>query len=68
MSTFTYPAEEIDGMFQPFHGSFAKGSGLGLAIVHRIVTDYSGDIRVASEPGVGTTIAVRLPARAVVAS
>ena len=62
------PAEEIDGMFQPFHGSFAKGSGLGLAIVHRIVTDYSGDIRVASEPGVGTTIAVRLPARAVVAS
>jgi two-component system, NtrC family, sensor histidine kinase PilS len=62
------PAEEIDGMFQPFHGSFAKGSGLGLAIVHRIVTDYNGDIRVASEPGAGTTISVRLPARAVVTS
>src|SRR5204863_9325485 len=62
------PAEEIDGMFQPFHGSFAKGSGLGLAIVHRIVTDYNGDIRVASQPGAGTTISVRLPARAVVAS
>jgi len=62
------PPEEIDGMFQPFHGTFAKGSGLGLAIVHRIVTDYNGDIRVVSQPGAGTTISVRLPARAAVAS
>jgi len=38
------PAEELDSLFQPFHGSFAKGSGLGLAIVHRIVADYSGEI------------------------
>src|SRR5205823_11766023 len=62
------PPEEIDGLFQPFHGSFAIGSGLGLAIVHRIVTDYNGEIRVASQPGAGTTISVRLPARAVVTS
>lgn len=59
------PPEELDGLFQPFHGSFAKGSGLGLAIVHRIVTDYSGEIRVSSHPGAGTTVAVHLPARAV---
>src|SRR5204862_6993211 len=26
--------EELDGLFQPFHGRFSKGSGLGLAIVH----------------------------------
>ena len=45
------PADEIDGLFQPFHGSFAKGSGLGLAIVHRIVTDYNGEIQVGSRPG-----------------
>jgi two-component system sensor histidine kinase PilS (NtrC family) len=62
------PPEEIEGLFQPFHGSFAQGSGLGLAIVHRIVTDYRGDIHVASQPGAGTTISVRLPARAVVTS
>src|SRR5256885_17185482 len=31
------PADELDKLFQPFHGSFAKSSGLGLAIVHRIV-------------------------------
>jgi len=60
------PPEEIDGLFQPFHGSFAKGSGLGLAIVHRIVTDYNGEIQVRSEAGAGTTVSVRLPARAAV--
>ena len=62
------PPEELDGLFQPFHGTFAKGSGLGLAIVHRIVRDYGGEIQVSSQPGAGTTVAVRLPARAAVAS
>ena len=57
--------EDLDGLFQPFHGTFAKGSGLGLAIVHRIVSDYNGEIQVSSQPGSGTTVAVRLPARAV---
>jgi two-component system sensor histidine kinase PilS (NtrC family) len=56
--------EVLEGMFQPFHGSFAKGSGLGLAIVHRIVTDYNGEIKVSSEPGAGTTVSIHLPARA----
>src|SRR5436190_18643128 len=60
------PAEELDGLFQPFHGSFAKGSGLGLAIVHRIVTDYHGEIQVNSRQGAGTTVSVRLPAGATV--
>lgn len=55
--------DAIDGLFQPFQGSFAKGSGLGLAIVHRIVTDYHGEIHIDSAPGRGTTVSVRLPAR-----
>src|SRR5262249_45371440 len=58
------PPGELDGLFQPFHGSFAKGAGLGLAIVHRIVTDYNGEIQVSSRPGAGTTVSVRLPVRA----
>jgi two-component system sensor histidine kinase PilS (NtrC family) len=62
------PPQELDSLFQPFHGTFAKGSGLGLAIVHRIVSDYSGEIQVSSQPGQGTTVSVRLPARAAVAS
>jgi two-component system sensor histidine kinase PilS (NtrC family) len=59
--------EELDHLFQPFHGTFAKGSGLGLAIVYRIVTDYSGAIAVTARPGSGTTVSVRLPARTGVA-
>ena len=47
------PPEELDALFQPFHGTFAKGSGLGLAIVHRIVRDYGGEIQVSSQPGAG---------------
>ena len=59
------PPEELDALFQPFRGTFAKGSGLGLAIVHRIVTDYNGEIQIRSQPGAGTAVSVRLPARAV---
>jgi two-component system sensor histidine kinase PilS (NtrC family) len=57
------PAEELDGIFQPFRSSFEKGTGLGLAIVHRIVTDYNGVIQVSSTVGEGTTVSVRLPIR-----
>src|SRR5215472_10599333 len=57
------PPEDLDSLFQPFHGRFVKGSGLGLAIVHRIVSDYNGEIHVSSQAGQGTTVAVHLPAR-----
>jgi two-component system sensor histidine kinase PilS (NtrC family) len=53
------PQEELDGIFQPFHGTFARGSGLGLAIVHRIVSDYGGEIEVSSAVGKGTMVRVR---------
>jgi two-component system sensor histidine kinase PilS (NtrC family) len=51
-------SDDLDGIFQPFRGSFGKGSGLGLAIVHRIVTDYNAQIEVQSQPGRGTTFRV----------
>jgi two-component system, OmpR family, sensor kinase len=37
-----------------------EGSGLGLAIVREIVAAHGGTVDVASEPGAGTTFAVRL--------
>jgi signal transduction histidine kinase len=54
--------EEIEGIFQPFHGAFTRGAGLGLSIVHRIVSDYGGEIKVTSNKGEGTTLRVRFPA------
>jgi two-component system sensor histidine kinase PilS (NtrC family) len=59
------PADQLDGIFQPFRSSFDKGTGLGLAIVHRIVTDCRGSVQVSSTVGTGTTVRVRLPVDAV---
>jgi two-component system sensor histidine kinase PilS (NtrC family) len=53
--------EDMDGIFQPFRGGFARGTGLGLSIVHRIASDYGGAVRVASEKGKGTKVEVALP-------
>jgi two-component system sensor histidine kinase PilS (NtrC family) len=58
------PAEELDSIFQPFRGAFARGTGLGLAIVRRIVSDYNGEIEVTSRVGEGTAVRVRFPAPA----
>jgi signal transduction histidine kinase len=54
--------DELDGIIQPFRGGFGRGTGLGLSIVHRIVSDYGGELVVTSQPGEGTTVTVRLPA------
>ena len=55
------PEDQITRVFEPFWSTFKKGSGLGLAIVHRLVTDCHGTVRIASEPGRGTTVTVSLP-------
>jgi two-component system phosphate regulon sensor histidine kinase PhoR len=39
-----------------------KGSGVGLAMVRHIVAAHGGAIRVASQPGQGSTFTVLLPA------
>ncbi len=54
--------DELDGILQPFHGGFERGTGLGLSIVHRIVSDYGGELSIASTRGKGTTVTVKLPA------
>jgi two-component system sensor histidine kinase PilS (NtrC family) len=54
-------AEDLDSIFQPFHGGFERGTGLGLSIVHRIASDYGGEVRVTSEKRKGTSVEVLLP-------
>jgi two-component system sensor histidine kinase PilS (NtrC family) len=55
------PPEELESILQPFRGGFSKGTGLGLSIVHRIVSDYGGELQVTSQQGEGTTVTVKLP-------
>ncbi len=52
-------------LFEPFvrgeNAHIVKGAGLGLAIVNHAVDVLGGTIELRSEPGVGTTVRVRLP-------
>ncbi len=60
-------AEEIPGLFQPFHqidtGLSRKheGTGLGLSICKKLITMMGGTIEVQSQWGKGSTFTVRFP-------
>jgi len=54
-------ADELPHVFEPFYTTKPQGTGLGLAIAHRIVKDHGGEIRVESEPGVGTVFTILIP-------
>lgn len=56
------PESKLDSLFKPFtqiDDSYTRqfqGAGLGLAIVKQIASLMGGNIAIASEPGVGTTV------------
>ena len=62
--------EEQERVWEEFYrGSGAResgqeGTGLGLSIVKAIAEMHGGEIMLASEEGVGTTVRVRLPGTA----
>jgi signal transduction histidine kinase len=48
---------------EPLYSTKARGLGLGLSLARAIVEKNGGHLRVASEPGQGSTFTVFLPAR-----
>jgi two-component system sensor histidine kinase HydH len=54
-------AEDAAHIFDPYFTTKTSGTGLGLAIVHRIVQAHAGEIRVDSEPNLGTSVTLNLP-------
>ena len=57
-------ADQIERVREPFFSTRAEGTGLGLRIAERIAKAHSGEIRIESAEGSGTTVEVRLPAYA----
>jgi signal transduction histidine kinase len=55
------PAEHLSRVFDPFFTTKKDGTGLGLAITYRIIENHRGVIRVASQPGKGTTFVITIP-------
>jgi PAS domain S-box-containing protein len=47
---------------EAFYTTKTNGSGLGLTIASQIARDHSGEIRIESREGEGTTVVLRLPA------
>lgn len=56
------PASLIPRVTEPFFTTRPDGTGLGLAITRQLVEANDGRLRIASEPGQGTTVTVELPA------
>jgi signal transduction histidine kinase len=57
-------ADRIEEMFQPFvrgEDNRRGGHGVGLTIVRRLSDRFGWPIRIASQPGVGTTVDISFP-------
>jgi two-component system, NtrC family, sensor kinase len=56
------PPEYLSNVFDPFFSTKGvEGTGLGLSVSYGIIKNLSGEIRVQSEVGTGTTFTVSLP-------
>jgi PAS domain S-box-containing protein len=60
------PPEVLQRAFEPFFTTKGpgQGTGLGLSTVYGVVREAGGEVRLRSEPGIGTSVTVLLPAAA----
>jgi two-component system cell cycle sensor histidine kinase PleC len=67
------PREDLANAFEQFsragnaHLSTDPGTGLGLPIMRGLMALHGGDLRIASEPRVGTTATIEFPAARILA-
>lgn len=54
-------ARHVERAFEDFFTTKPRGTGLGLAFVRRVMLAHGGDATIASAPGAGTTVELRLP-------
>ncbi len=55
------PDRDLRNVFEPFYTTRPDGTGLGLSIVARIARDHGGEVRIASEEGLGTSVVLAIP-------
>jgi signal transduction histidine kinase len=55
------PQQVLPSVCEPFFTTRQEGTGLGLAIAKRYVEQNGGRLEIASRPGDGTTVRLRLP-------
>jgi len=53
----------LERLDTPFFTTKSRGTGLGLAVSRHWVNEHGGTLRIASQPGQGTTVRVALPLR-----
>jgi signal transduction histidine kinase len=54
-------AENLAKVFEPLFSTKSFGTGLGLPMVRQVVEQHHGTVEIASTPGKGTKITIRLP-------
>ncbi len=62
------PEDKLKKIFDLRYTTKKKGMGIGLTIVKRVVEAHEGDLKVYSQPGLGTKFAIFLPYREVQAN
>lgn len=55
------PAENLAKVFEPLFSTKSFGTGLGLPMVKQVIEQHGGKVDIASPPGKGTKVTIRLP-------
>jgi signal transduction histidine kinase len=55
------PAENLAKVFEPLFSTKSFGTGLGLPMVKQVIEQHEGMVDIASTPGKGTKVTIRLP-------